>query len=216
MLIASETVRSQGIVYVTPQTQIFYSDGVFQTLNFNIDINGDGTPDFILSSLPGSSSTGVFTAIFTPFGNNSVVAIPEPPPDLGYLVAAVNQGTSIGSSLTPILNAQWYNNQKDQFGYATIGAEALIDQQLSVIGNFAGLSSAYIGFDLVDNGNNYYGWIQVSNPLNDVYGDIVDWAYQSSPNTSIIVGAVPEPSAFALLAIGSVSLIWCSNRRRLC
>ena len=216
MLIASETARSQGIVYVTPQTQIFYSDGVFQTLNFNIDINGDGTPDFILSSLPGSSSTGVFTAIFTPLGNNSVVAIPEPPPDLGYLVAAVNQETSIGSSLTPILNAQWYNNQTDQFGYATIGAEALIDQQLSVIGNFAGLSSAYIGFDLVDNGNNYYGWIQVSNPLNDVYGDIVDWAYQSSPNTSIIVGAVPEPSAFALLAIGSVSLIWCSNRRRLC
>jgi len=123
---------------------------------------------------------------------------------LGYLVAAVNPGTSIGSSLTPILNAQWYNNQTDQFGNATIGTEALIDNQLSVIGNFAGLSSAYIGFDLVDNGNNYYGWIQVSNPLNDVYGDIVDWAYQSSPNTFITAGVVPEPSIFALLTLSGI------------
>ena len=204
MLAASETARTQGIVHVVPQQHVFYSDGVFQPLNFDIDINGDGTPDFTLSSLPGGGSTGVFTAIISPLGNNSVVAIPEPPPDLGYLLAAVNQGTSIGSSLTSIFNAQWYNNQTDQFGNAAIGAEALIDNQLSVIGNFAGLSSAYIGFNLVDNGNNYYGWMQVSNPLNDVYGDIVDWGYESSPNTPIEAGAVPEPSTWGLLMLGAI------------
>jgi len=43
ILAATETARSQGIVYVIPQEHIFYSDGVFQPLNFNIDINGDGT-----------------------------------------------------------------------------------------------------------------------------------------------------------------------------
>ena len=28
-------------------------------------------------------------------------------------------------------------------------------------GNLVGLTNAYIGFDLVDNGTNYYGWIEL-------------------------------------------------------
>ena len=51
------TARCQGIVYVAPQPQSYYS--LFGgTLDFDIDINGDGTTDFILrSGDPSQAST---------------------------------------------------------------------------------------------------------------------------------------------------------------
>jgi hypothetical protein len=69
-----------------------------------------------------------------------------------------------------------------------------------------------VGFDLVDDGLNYYGWIQLSNPLNIIAGQAVDWAYESAPNTPIIAGAVPEPSTLAFLSLGGL-LILASRRR---
>ncbi len=199
MFFASATTWSQGIVYSSPQQPIHYSAG-FLDSQTSIDVNGDGVPDFTIISTSG------FSASIAPLGNNSLVAIPEPSPDLGFFVAAINQGTSIGSSLDPLLNAQWYNNQTDQFGNAAIGAQAGFDQQIVVLGYFAGQPSAYVGFDLIDNGNSYYGWIQLSNPLPLVNGRVVDWAYQSSPNIPIMAGAVPEPSPLALLVLAGVAV----------
>lgn len=206
MLAASETTWSQGIIYVVPQQTVRYSGIVPDNYDIPLDINGDGNPDFILSSRVNE------TVVLTPQGNNSIIAIPEPPPDLGYFVAALGQGTSVGSSLEPVLNAQWYNNQTDQFGNAAIGAMASFDQQVIILGNFIGLPSAYIGFDLVENGNNHYGWMQVSNPFPILYGDIVDWAYQSSPNIPIEAGAVPEPSTWGLLMLSVI--LFSAKRKR--
>lgn len=187
--------ESQGVIYSSPSQPINYSAGLLDSQTY-IDVNGDGVPDFSVISTSG------FTASIAPLGGNSIAAIPEPPPDLGFFVAAFNQGETIGSSLTPIM--QWYNNQTDQFGSAAIGAQALFGQQLVVLGYFAEKSSAYVGFDLVVNGNNYYGWMQLSNPLPLVNGQVLDWAYESSPNTAIAAGAVPEPSTLALLALSGV------------
>jgi hypothetical protein len=204
MLVSGATAMAQGIIHVTPQQPIYYGPNQFQT---SIDINGDGVPDFTLfGPAPGTSVDNV---VLAPLGDNSVIAIPEPPPDLGYLVAALNQGTSIGSSLDPILGAQWYNNQTDQFGYALIGAMATIDNQISVIGYFAGQPSAYAGFDLYYNGANHYGWLQIANPLPVVAGQVVDWAYESSANTPILAGAgVPEPGAAVQLVLGLAGVCW--------
>ena len=208
MLVSGATAMAQGIIHVTPQQPIYYGPNQFQT---SIDINGDGVPDFTLfGPAPGTSVDNV---VLAPLGDNSVIAIPEPPPDLGYLVAALNQGTSIGSSLDPILGAQWYNNQTDQFGYALIGAMATIDNQISVIGYFAGQPSAYAGFDLYYNGANHYGWLQIANPLPVVAGQVVDWAYESSANTPILAGAgVPEPGAAVQLVLGLAGVCWSERK----
>ena len=192
--------RGQGIIYSSPQSPINYSAG-FLDSQTTIDINGDGVPDFAIISTSG------FTASIAPLDNNSILAIPEPPPDLGYFVAGLNQGTIIGSSLDPLLNAEWYNNQTDQFASAWIGAQAAFGQQLVVRGDFIGKPSAYVGFNLVLGGMNHYGWMQLANPLPIVNGQVIDWAYQSSPNTSIPAGAVPEPSSWALFLLGCGALL---------
>jgi hypothetical protein len=207
MLTVGSLAFGQGIVYVSPQQPVYYSGIVPDTLDFPIDINGDGIADFILESRVDES------CVLIPLGNNSLIGNPEPPPDLGYLVAALDSGTSIGPILALIPNAQWYNNQTDQFGNASIGGMAGFDQQIVIIGNFTGLPSAYIGFDLLESGNNYYGWIQVSNPLQFLYGNFVDWAYQSTPNIPISAGAVPEPSTWILLTIGTAFLV-CPKKRK--
>jgi hypothetical protein len=205
MFAACQPASAQGIIYGSPQQPTYYSAGVVDS-ETDIDINNDGVPDFAIISTSG------FSAEIAPLGSNSIVAIPEPSPDLGYFAAALSNGTTVDSSLTPVLNAEWYNRTTDEFGSVVIGSQAGIDNQLVVLGYFAGLPSAYVGFDLVDDGLNYYGWIQLSNPLNIIAGQAVDWAYESAPNTPIIAGAVPEPSTLAFLSLGGL-LILASRRR---
>jgi len=195
-------VRGQGtIVYMQPNQPIYYGPVAFQT---GIDVNGDGTPDFTLFGP--APETSVDNVVLAPLGSNRLIAIPEPPPDTGYLVAALNQGALIGPSLAGVPGAEWYSNQTDQYGHALIGAMAGIDGQISVIGYFAGKPSAYIGFDLYYDGASHYGWMQVENPLAIVAGQVVDWAYQTSPNTPILAGQVPEPPAWTLATFGATIL----------
>ena len=199
MLAAAITARGQGIIYYTPQQPTYYSVFYPGTLDFDIDINGDGTTDFILRS--NDSGTGVNNAVLIPQGNNTIVT-------MSSFVADMANGETVGSSLDPVY--QWSNAKTP----ITTVAE-LLDPETVEDGNFAGKSSGYIGFDVVDNGADYYGWLSVSSPANDagIYGEIVDWACETTPNTPIMVGAVPEPSTCALLlAAGGFFAVW--SRRR--
>jgi len=75
---------------------------------------------------------------------------------------------------------------------------------------FASGAEGYLGFSLIDNSNTgpYYGWMRV-NFSNT--GTIIDWAYENTPGSAITVGAIPEPSALALLGLGGTL---CAFRRR--
>ena len=206
MFAASHPALAQGIIYGALEPPITYSAGLVDSTSY-IDING--VPAFAIISTSG------FSASIAPLGNDSIIAIPEPPPDTGYFVAALSQGTSIGSSLAPIMpNAQWYNNQTDQYGSAAIGSQAMFGNQLIVLGYFAGQPSAYAGFDLYYDGADHYGWMQLQNPLSIVNGQVVDWAYESNPNTPIMAGEVREPSVTAMLVIGM--LVFGTYHRRKC
>jgi len=199
---AWRTAPAQGIIHVVPQTPIYYG-GPLQSSQ-DLDLNGDGVTDFVLES-DGD------TALLAPQGLNRLIAIPEPPPDLGSFVAALSPGFSVGSSLDPVY--QWYDRQTDQFGNAVIGSQALFGNQFVVLGYFTG-QTAFAGCDLYYDGASHYGWIQIANPLHIVAGAITDWAYETAPDTAILAGQVPEPAAIVLFGLTVPMLCWLFRKRR--
>lgn len=198
MLAASGPALGQGIIYVAPNPQPYYSLGYPGTLDSDLDINGDGTTDFTLRS--NDPGTDVNNAFLLPLNGNAIVVGGS----YGGFVANMTNGDVIGSSLNPVY--QWSNSKAPITTLAELldGGGTIAED-----GNFMNQASGYIGFDLVENGNNYYGWMFVTNPVVSdagIYGIVTEWAYESDPNTPITVGAIPEPSTWALLAAGAATL----------
>jgi len=79
-------------------------------------------------------------------------------------------------------------------------------------GQFVSGSEGYIAFKFTpnDDSGTFYGWMRVALSNTGSTGVIRDWAYETS-GSGITVGAVPEPSAFALLGLGAAGLL---RRRR--
>ena len=192
MLAANETAWSQGVVYVVPPQPYHYSD---LPTSQNIDVNGDGIADFNLSSPNGIQID------LNPLNNNSILAVPEPSPDIGVLIAALTQGVPIptsASSLDPAF--VWHGTNSPSGGSATIVAASSIGS----IGYFQGHTNAYAGFELNMGNANYLGWFYIQN-LGANIGQISEWAYESTPSIPIAAGAVSEPSAWVLTIIGGLA-----------
>jgi hypothetical protein len=190
MLAAMQSAAfGQGIIYVSPQQPIYYSD-VFDR-STPLDLTGNGIPDYLLIC----TLQGVF---LSPQGSNSVIA------DGSYLVAAINQGGVVSSSLDPLY--QWVATSGVPGGNVTLGASAIFDGQYFYTGNFSGLD-AFIGLQFQLDGTTHYGWIEVNNSPNAAAGQVLGWAYETSPNTPIVAGAVPEPTTWALLVLGTAIFV---------
>jgi hypothetical protein len=78
-------------------------------------------------------------------------------------------------------------------------------------------STGYIGFsfdpDDVPGAQEYYGWFQMHvGNNNTINGSVIDWAYENT-GAPIATGMVPEPSSFAILAMGAAGLLMLRERR---
>ncbi len=75
----------------------------------------------------------------------------------------------------------------------------------------------YIGLEITMNNQPHYGWLSIQAPNNPYNRALVSgWAYESTPNTAITAGTVPEPSSALLAIIGAISvgvLRRCQQRR---
>jgi hypothetical protein len=70
----------------------------------------------------------------------------------------------------------------------------------------------YLGLQFDMSGNPHFGWAQVGVNVNstDSSFTVVDWAYENQASTAIAAGdsgAVPEPTSFALFAMGAAGLL---------
>lgn len=195
--------HGQGIVVFQPNPAPPYSMAGFPN-DYALDINNDGTADFILRSQ--DPDTSVNNAFLVPLGFNSIVA------SVDY-VSDMNPGETVGPSLTPIYS--WTTSK------SAIGTLALLaGDGFAEDGNFVGKTDGYIGFDLVSDGQNHYGWMYITSPGAEgltgdagLFGNVTEWAYETSPNTPIVVGAVPEPPTWALLVFGGGVIRWLAVRR---
>jgi hypothetical protein len=195
--------HAQSVIYVTPSQPIYYGGG---PVSRNIDITGSGCTDFVVYS------DGVGGVDFYPQGSNSMIVAPIPgggPLDAGlFMVAALDQGEVIGSATWPTASGdQWFDVTTSQVNYAQIGGQEGIDGVIAATGYFVGLATGYIGFNLVKGGTNYYGWMEVQNPLPVVSGQIVQWAYATTPNAPIVAGAG------LLVAVAPVQIVRPGNLR---
>ena len=208
--------KTQGIVYGQfPPTSpaIFpydtngtrlWAEGPDQPQTYDLLI--DGQPAFTFYSgsefsIIANGSNAVIGQIVD--GSGSVFAVPlasnQPigPDSAGYAWLTAAESTGGGATLTASRNGG-------------------LGPPLTA-GYFTGLESAYIGIEFYDNQQLYYGWIRVGAPLAGINGGwIYDYAYETSPNTPISAGAVPEPSTCAVLVTCAAILFFYRKNRCLC
>jgi hypothetical protein len=71
----------------------------------------------------------------------------------------------------------------------------------------------YFGFRFLNEGGgtNHFAWMEITFGATAGQRAITRYAFESTPNTGIRVGAVPEPGSLSLLALGALGL--CVRRR---
>ena len=163
-----------------------------------IDMNSDGSMDFTFSANAGISIG------FRPKESNRYLIIPSPPPNIGGPVAAVTVGFDIGSD-SGAGNLDW-------FGLSTSSSLLMLELSTGTAGNFWD-TRGYIGVEFEAFDGLHYGWFDVKGHYAYPYVQVYGWAYESTPNTSIIAGAVPEPASAILFLIGVVGA-WTLRKRK--
>jgi len=150
---------------------------------FELDFNEDGIIDLLLNYSDGIQ--------VTPANGSALV-------NHGEILAQedvwgdFNLGPVVNSSLTWGNDAESlaYYSYSDAYGDVYTGPWVMARQ-------------GTLGLSFQAGGQTHYGWLRMSNQ----YGESVtvhDFAYESSPDTGIIAGAVPEPSSVALFTIGAI------------
>jgi hypothetical protein len=145
------------------------------------------------------------------------------------LVNEVQEGVNQQYALTPVPGSFVSFSANQGVYLAALSAGFHIDaSSVGPLGHFYGTMAAgpgdpnaqfnevtdrYIGLSFVRDEALYYAWVRVS--VNNAAGSLIvhDWAYESS-GAGIQAGAIPTPSALALLAAAGVAGLWVDRGRR--
>jgi hypothetical protein len=78
---------------------------------------------------------------------------------------------------------------------------------------------AYVGIAFDVGASTHYGWVHVTlGEVDPTYGFknpiTASWAYESTPDTPIVAGVIPEPSTGILTMVGSLGLLLVARSRR--
>jgi hypothetical protein len=206
-LAATRAVAQGRITVALPEPMGIGSDMLNQFF-YPIDFNADGLTDFTFAADP----AGV--ALRTERANRVVYRI-APPPNLGGLVARLEEGFEIGSSLEPSLG--WRSSDllggyvsPGEWAFAAI-AIALNNGELSEWPGSPG-ARGFIGVQLELEDGFHFGYFDVHMAA-EGGGWLYGWSYNSVPNAPIFASPVPEPSTLALLIGGGVLMAWFRRKR---
>jgi hypothetical protein len=90
---------------------------------------------------------------------------------------------------------------------------SVIDDSGTYGGNFftpaSSFTDLYYGLNYtISPGSVEYGWAEISFDSTSNTGTIVGAGLQTTPNDSIVAGAVPEPSTWSVFALGAATLVF--------
>lgn len=160
---------------------------------YSLDFNNDANPEmnFLVQHISGSSSTSGIQ-----FTYEGAVATVNLSPGMNLIVTPGMGSSSSSSQLTPLNNGDLISSAAN-FGSSStaylLGLDAIVDAgilgQIPVQqGNFLNQSHKYLGGKLTAGANSFYGWVELSVSSNASQITIHKYAYQSTPNTSILAG----------------------------
>jgi hypothetical protein len=164
----------------------------------NIDTNSTG-----LTNVQSSGITGEYYV--APLDSNNVLCT-------NYDVLIMPAGTLIGAVTSS--NVEWSASEG-----ATLVSEFIAFGNPPVTSWYGTLAArpeaGFLGVRLQVQNEWHYGWVQAQLQTNAASGDIgpiiVDWAYETRPNTFIVAGAKPVPVPLAAPRVvqpGTLRLAW--------
>jgi hypothetical protein len=116
---------------------------------------------------------------------------------MNYYVNSFAAGDSIGPSAAEAGGGRFAGRQVGQDFYNFVGTDKFVGLKWDIGG-----------------GNVRFGWARIDvTAANNGTATLFSYAYESTPNTAIAAGAVPEPSSLALLAAGGGAV---ALKRRRC
>jgi hypothetical protein len=177
------------------------------------DFDRNGTVDLTIGGSGRTTPDGSFYMYVTQHGSNQVWALAGGVAglDFGSHALALLGGSSLGPALTSDVDVIGWHNDDDTRS-TSILMQALSGRKVS--GDFFPTTlfeQKYLGFRFEGEGGLHYGWMALSGYVffgEEIY--VYSWAYESEPNTALIVGQVPEPTVPMLLGMG----LWLGMRRR--
>ncbi len=167
-----------------------------------IDLNNDGTKDFLLRTVFYRSSSGLEVGLEASGLAGNVVAGRRLSTSGGYFfsaASALRAGAEIGpkgnfSVRFPFMAAEHFKKD-DGSQYSDLGPWA---------GRGKGVSNRYLGLRFVVNGEVHYGWARLSVTLGherqfgDVSGTLTGYAYETVPDRPIIAGQISGADAITV------------------
>ncbi|MDH7504158.1 MAG: PEP-CTERM sorting domain-containing protein [Verrucomicrobiota bacterium] len=193
--------NGQGTIIYVNQPRTFSGIlGVPWTHDFDLD--GDGVSDYRFSN------DGAISYV-SPLGSNRQIAYLATPPDMGSSLTPLFAGEIIGSSLDPVLG-EWLDLSSPNMGWQSMISGCL---NIGCFGPFA-YRTAFMGVDFAGgDGERHFGWLRIDDTTPGGHVFLVDWAWAVIPGESLVAGAVPEPSTWALLVGGGVLVVWFTRKR---
>lgn len=168
--------------------------------------------------LPQSFFTGVYVNVITQVTSATLPGDFDTAPWIGFDLGGVD--ISNGDALRPVItgSSQVVNlTTADSVGSPSnlpVGASFSDTHTGPAPGQFQVLTVSYLGFAFSPTVGApvQYGWAKITID-NTSTGTLHEWAYESTPGTTILVGAVPEPTGTVLTLLAASAL---TLRRRRC
>ena len=184
----------EGAVVYTSVKDIGEPTQIFRTVYAPIDLNHDGQIDFLI----GDELIG-FDGTLVAYRTATLFAEAKP----GNQIAAVNYDATalafnVGQEIGP--NLKFTSGNSHAFHVAQVASVGAGPQ--SPLGYFYNQTNKFLALKLAVSGKIYYGWARLSvkgsDPANLTF-ELVDYAYQSTPNLPILAGqGIPKPELDSL------------------